>query len=77
MTCVSQANIRPKGDLPMLNDRDINVVEQMCASGMSLEALYKIFKTFDKEDVKTVYDHYHSRHNDYVEEPVNISVNCS
>ena len=61
----------------MLKDRDINVVEQMCASGMSLEALYKIFKTFDKEDVKAVYDHYHSQHNDYVEEPVNISVNCS
>ena len=61
----------------MLNDRDINVVEQMCASGMSLEALHKIFKTFDKEDVKAVYDHFNSRHNDYVEEAVNISMNCS
>ena len=77
MTQVSQTKTSSKGDLTILNDRDINVVEQMCASGMSLEALYKIFKTFDKEDVKAVYDHFNSRHNDYVEEAVNISMNCS
>lgn len=61
----------------MLKERDINVVEQMCAAGMSLEALHKIFKTFDKDDVKVVYDNYHAMDDDYVEEKVNISVNCS
>ena len=61
----------------MLNERDINAVKQMCISGMSLEALYKIFKNFDKEDVKEVYDSCLNENKDYVEEPVNISVNCS
>ena len=61
----------------MLNERDTNAVKQMCASGMSLEALYKIFKNFDREDIKKVYDDHINENEDYVEEPVNISVNCS
>ncbi|MBO4847430.1 MAG: hypothetical protein J5525_14175 [Lachnospiraceae bacterium] len=61
----------------MLNERDTNAVKQMCESGMSLEALYKIFKNFDREDVKKVYDDHINENKDYVEEPVNISVNCS
>ena len=31
-----------------MNAKDAGVVEGMCAAGMSLEALYKIFKNFDK-----------------------------
>ena len=61
----------------MLNERDTNAVKQMCESGMSLEALYKIFKNFDREDVKKVYDDHINENKDYVEEPVSISVNCS
>lgn len=61
----------------MLNDKDKRVVEEMCAAGMSVEALYKIFKQFDAEDLKTIYKEYHKRHSDYVEEDINISMNCS
>lgn len=61
----------------MLNQKDTVVVEGMCAAGMSLEALYKIFKNFEKEDLKAVYIDYQKRHNDYVEEDINVSINCS
>jgi len=60
-----------------MNDKDKRVVEEMCAAGMSLEALYKIFKQFNAEDLKNVYVEYHKRNNDYVEEEINISMNCS
>ena len=61
----------------MLNKKDISVVEEMCAAGMSVEALCKIFKSFDRDDLKEVYINYHKRHNDYVDEGINISMNCS
>ena len=60
-----------------MNAKDTGVVEGMCAAGMSLEALYKIFKNFDKDEVKAVYVDFHKRQNDYVEEDINISTNCS
>lgn len=69
--------IEKKEILVLLNSKDSRVVEEMCAAGMSLEALYKIFKQFDKDDLKEVYKNYHIRHNDYVEEEINISMNCS
>lgn len=60
-----------------MNDKDKRVVEEMCAAGMSLEALYKIFKQFDQEDLKKIYSNFQKRNNDYVEEDINISMNCS
>jgi len=64
-------------DKKILNTKDIGVIEQMCAAGMSEEALYKIFKQFDREDIKSVYDHYRATHNDYVREDISIKTNCS
>lgn len=63
--------------LAMMNDKDKRVVEEMCAAGMSLEALYKIFKQFEADDLKNIYVEYHKGQNDYVEEGINISINCS
>lgn len=60
-----------------MNKKDTDVVEGMCAAGMSLEALYKVFKNFDKDEVKAIYNEYHKRQNDYVEESINLSINCS
>ncbi len=60
-----------------MNEKDKRVVEEMCAAGMSLEALYKIFKQFDQNDLKEIYKNYHIRQNDYVDEGINISMNCS
>ena len=60
-----------------MTEKDRNAVENMCAAGMSLEALYKIFKQFDNEDIKAVYDHYQSTHDDYVTEEITIKTNCS
>lgn len=60
-----------------MNAKDKGVVEGMCAAGMSLEALYKIFKSFDKEEVKNIYIEFHKGRNDYVEEEINVSINCS
>lgn len=60
-----------------MNEKDRGVVEGMIAAGMSLEALYKIFKNFAREDIKKVYAEYQKSKGDYVEEPINISMNCS
>lgn len=60
-----------------MNAKDASVVEGMCAAGMSLEALYKIFKNFDQDEVKAVYLEYQKKKNDYVDEYINISMNCS
>lgn len=60
-----------------MNEKDSKVIEGMCACGMSLEALYKSFPKFDREDIKSVYDNYQSSMGQYVEEPTNISMNCS
>jgi len=59
-----------------MNQRDIDVVESMCMAGMSLEALYKIFKQFDNDDIKSIYDNYKKTHEDYVEENISIKTNC-
>lgn len=60
-----------------MNAKDASVVEGMCAAGMSLEALYKIFKNFDQDEVKAIYTDFQKRQSDYVEEDINISMNCS
>ncbi len=60
-----------------MNQKDTNAIESMCAAGMSLEALYKIFKQFDKGDIKTVYDNYAKTKEDYVTEDITIKTNCS
>ena len=50
----------------------------MCEAGMSLQALFKIFKQFDADDIKKVYDEYMSESDDdYVKEDIYISNNCS
>ncbi len=59
-----------------MKEKDKRVVEEMCAAGMSLEALYKIFKQFEQEDLKKIYIDFHDSQNDYVEESINISINC-
>lgn len=61
----------------MLNEKDRKVVEGMCACGMSLEALYRSFPKFDKNDIKEVFDDYQKSIGNYVEEEINISINCS
>jgi len=61
----------------MLNDKDKAVIEDMCACGMSLEALYIAFKNFDKADVKAAYDHFSKNAGGDVVEDITISRNCS
>lgn len=60
-----------------MTQKDITAVEQMCMAGMSIEALYKIFKQFDQSDIKAIYDNCQSKNADYVSEDINISMNCS
>ena len=60
-----------------MDKKDMDAVRQMCEAGMSLQALYKIFKQFDKKDIDEVYDLYMSKSVDYVEEDIYISNNCS
>ncbi|MCR5799772.1 MAG: hypothetical protein K6G69_06830 [Lachnospiraceae bacterium] len=60
-----------------MKENDVNAVESMCMAGMSLEALYKIFKQFDKEDIRSVYERYVSTRDNYVAEDITIKTNCS
>ena len=63
----------------MLSERDRAVVDSYARCGMSLDTLYMSFPSFNKEDIKAVYDAYK---NESVEpdEPAfggGISINCS
>lgn len=60
-----------------MDKKDIDSIREMCEAGMSPQALYKIFKQFDKKDIDEVYDRYMSKSDDYVEEDIYISNNCS
>jgi hypothetical protein len=61
-----------------MEKKDIDAIREMCEAGMSLQALFKIFKQFDADDIKKVYDEYMSESDDdYVKEDIYISNNCS
>jgi len=60
-----------------MNASERSRVDEMIAGGMSLEALYRIFKDIDRNELKAVYDEYLNQTSDYVEEGINISMNCS
>lgn len=61
-----------------MEKKDIDAIREMCEAGMSLNALFKIFKQFDADDIKKVYDEYMSESDDdYVKEDIYISNNCS
>ena len=61
-----------------MEKKDIDAIREMCEAGMSLNALFKIFKQFDADDIKKVYDEYMSASDDdYVKEDIYISNNCS
>ena len=44
-----------------MNEKERKVVEGMCVCGMSLEALYKSFPKFNRDEIKAVYDEYPKR----------------
>ena len=61
-----------------MEKKDIDAIRELCEAGMSLQALFKIFKQFDADDIKKVYDEYMSESDDdYVKEDIYISNNCS
>ena len=61
-----------------MEKKDIDAIREMCEAGMSLQALFKIFKQFDTSDIEKVYDEYMSESDDdYVKEDIYISNNCS
>ena len=54
-----------------------NVIEGMCATGMSLEGIQTIFKQFDKDEIEGIFDEYHFRVNGIKKEEPLFSINCS
>ncbi|MCR4867070.1 MAG: hypothetical protein K5921_09100 [Lachnospiraceae bacterium] len=61
-----------------MEKKDIDAIREMCESGMSLQALFKIFKNIDTKDIEQVYNEYMSKDDDdYVKEDIYISNNCS
>lgn len=60
-----------------MNSEEKAKVEEMCAAGMSPNALYKIFKDLNKEEIDSVYNEYLNQNNDYIDEGISISMNCS
>ncbi|MBP5415770.1 MAG: hypothetical protein ILN61_11125 [Lachnospiraceae bacterium] len=61
-----------------MEKKDIDAIREMCEAGMSLNALFKIFKNIDTKDIEQVYNEYMSKDDDdYVKEDIYISNNCS
>ena len=61
-----------------MEKKDIDAIREMCEAGMSLNALFKIFKNIDTKDIEQVYNEYISKDDDdYVKEDIYISNNCS
>ena len=61
-----------------MEKKDIDAIREMCEAGMSLQALFKIFKNIDTKDIEQVYNEYMSKDDDdYVKEDIYISNNCS
>ena len=61
-----------------MEKKDIDAIREMCEAGMSLNALFKIFKNIDKKNIEQVYNVYMSKDDDdYVKEDIYISNNCS
>jgi len=61
-----------------MGKKDIDAIREMCEAGMSLNALFKIFKNIDTKDIEQVYNEYMSKDDDdYVKEDIYISNNCS
>ena len=61
-----------------MEKKDIDSIREMCEAGMSLNALFKIFKNIDTKDIEQVYNEYMSKDDDdYVKEDIYISNNCS
>ena len=59
-----------------MKEQDQRAVESMCATGMTLDTLCTCFPDCSKEEIKEVYDKFHSS-SEQKEADISISVNCS
>lgn len=59
-----------------MNEQDRRAVENMCLTGMSLEALCACFPNFDRGNIEKIYNEVKNKPEDGAEDNV-ISVNCS
>ena len=59
-----------------MNEQDRRAVENMCLTGMELDALCACFPSFDKENIEKIYNEVKNKPEDGAEDNV-ISVNCS
>ena len=59
-----------------MEERNIRVVESMCATGMELDTLYDCFPDMDRNDIKVIYESYHAE-NVLTNHDTGIRMNCS